>query len=175
VQLGLINTIGTSNKALMTQKKDKSKNPKKKCPCQKNKKNKGTKPSPPTSAPNGDKGRKYKSNKTNIYRKFCEKDGYVESKCFKNMEALEVAMKKHNISIQSSYSNSSSHGHALYASSFSFNATSNSYFEKCIIDYGESYHPNKDKAIFSALNECNTKQIFVGNDRSISFVGYRTI
>jgi hypothetical protein len=29
----------------------------------------------------------------------------------------------------------------------------------------------KDKAIFSALNECNTKQIFVGDDRSLSVLG----
>jgi hypothetical protein len=33
----------------------------------------------------------------------------------------------------------------------------------------------KDKAIFSALNECNTKEIFVGDDRSLSVVGSRTI
>jgi hypothetical protein len=29
----------------------------------------------------------------------------------------------------------------------------------------------KDKAIFSSLNECITKQIFVGDDRSFSIVG----
>jgi hypothetical protein len=33
----------------------------------------------------------------------------------------------------------------------------------------------KDKAIFSTLNECNTKQIFVGDDRSLSVVGSRII
>jgi hypothetical protein len=33
----------------------------------------------------------------------------------------------------------------------------------------------KDKAIFSALNECNTKEIFVGDDRSLSVVGFGTI
>jgi hypothetical protein len=33
----------------------------------------------------------------------------------------------------------------------------------------------KDKAIFSALNECNTKQIFVGDDRSLSVVGSRIV
>jgi hypothetical protein len=36
---------------------------------------------------------------------------------------------------------------------------------------GASYHMAKDKAIFSTLNECNTKQIFVGDDRSLSVVG----
>jgi hypothetical protein len=29
----------------------------------------------------------------------------------------------------------------------------------------------RDKAIFSTLNECNTKQIFVGDDRSLRVVG----
>jgi hypothetical protein len=33
----------------------------------------------------------------------------------------------------------------------------------------------KDKAIFFALNKCNTKQIFVGDDRSLSVVGSGTI
>ena len=33
----------------------------------------------------------------------------------------------------------------------------------------------KDKAIFYALNECNTKQIFVGDDRSLSVVGFGTV
>jgi hypothetical protein len=31
---------------------------------------------------------------------------------------------------------------------------------------------SKDKATFSTLNECNTKKIFVGDDRSLSVVGY---
>jgi hypothetical protein len=33
----------------------------------------------------------------------------------------------------------------------------------------------KDKDIFSSLNECNTKKIFVGDDRSLSVVGSGTI
>jgi hypothetical protein len=33
----------------------------------------------------------------------------------------------------------------------------------------------KDKYIFSALKECNTKKIFVGDDISLSVVGYETI
>jgi hypothetical protein len=33
----------------------------------------------------------------------------------------------------------------------------------------------KDKAIFSTLNECNTKKIFVGDDRSLSVVRSRTV
>jgi hypothetical protein len=41
------------------------------------------------------------------------------------MEALEFIMNKHTINLYTS-SNTSSHGHALPASSFSFNATSTS-------------------------------------------------
>jgi hypothetical protein len=44
------------------------------------------------------------------------------------MAALEEAMKKDNISIDST-SSYSSHGHALSASGFSFNTTSTSSFD----------------------------------------------
>jgi hypothetical protein len=84
------------------------------------------------------------------------------------MIALEAAMKKHNISIDSSYS-SSSHGHALSAYGFSFNTTSTS--DEWLIDSRESYHMAKDRAIFSTLNECYTEKIFVGDDRSLSVEG----
>jgi hypothetical protein len=57
LHLGVINTVGTSNKALVAQQKDKSKHPKKQHP-HNNKQNKGPKPSQPTSTPNGDKGTK---------------------------------------------------------------------------------------------------------------------
>jgi hypothetical protein len=86
------------------------------------------------------------------------------------MEALEAAMKKHNISIDST---SSSHRHALFASGFSFisNSTTTSSSYEWLIDSGAYYHMAKDKSIFYALNECNTKKIFVGDDRSLSVVG----
>jgi transposase InsO family protein len=93
---------------------------------------------------------------------------------FQEMAALEAAMKKHNISIDSN-SSSSSHGHALSTSGFSFNITSTSSFDEWLIDSRASYHMDKDKDIFSALNECNTKKIFVGDDRSLSVVGSRTV
>ena len=32
----------------------------------------------------------------------------------------------------------------------------------------------KDKAVFLTLNDCNTKNIFVGDDRSLSVEGSRT-
>jgi hypothetical protein len=37
---------------------------------------------------------------------------------------------------------------------------------------GEYYDMDNDKAIFSFLNECNTKKICVGDDRSLNIVGY---
>jgi hypothetical protein len=86
------------------------------------------------------------------------------------MAALEAAMKKKNISIHSTYS-SSSHGHALSTSGFSFNTTSTSSSDEWLIDSRASYHMAKDKEIFFALNECNTKKIFVSDDRSLSVVG----
>jgi hypothetical protein len=167
-------TTGTSNKALVSQQKDKPKNPKKQHPRHNNKQNKGPKPSQTTSAPNGDKGEKYKNKKTNRHCKFCGKHGHDKSKCFKKMSSLEAAMKKHNISIDST-SSSSSHGHALFVYGFSFSATSTSSFDEWLIDFGASYHMAKEKAIFSTLNECNTKKIFVGDDRSLSVVGSGTV
>jgi hypothetical protein len=168
----LISTVGTSNKALVVQKKDKSKNPNKKHPHPHHNKNqnKGPKPSQLAFAPSGDKGEKYKNKKIDRRCKFCGKDGHDRSKCFNNMETLEAAMKNHNISIDSTYS-SSSHGHALFAYGFSFNATSTSSSNEWIIYCRASYHMAKDKAIFYTLNECNTNKIFVGDDKYLSVVG----
>jgi hypothetical protein len=90
------------------------------------------------------------------------------------MATLEATMKKHNISIDST-SSSSSHGHALSSFGFSFNTTSNSSFDEWLIDSRASYHMDKDKDIFYALNECNTKKIFVGDDRYFSVVGSGTV
>ena len=78
-------------------------------------------------------------------------------------------MKKHNINIDSS--SSSSHGHALSTSRFSFNANSTSSADEWLTDSGASYHMAKDKDIFSSLNECNTKKIFVCDDIYLSVVG----
>jgi hypothetical protein len=50
----------------------------------------------------------------------------------------KTTMKKHNINLDSS-SNSSSHGHAPFASGFSFLATSTS-FDEWLIDSRASYH-----------------------------------
>jgi hypothetical protein len=72
---------------------------------------------------------------------------------FDKMEALQAVMKKHNINIESSSYNSSSHGHALSSCGLSFIATSTSSYDEWLIDYGESYHMVKDRAIFFSLNE----------------------
>jgi hypothetical protein len=170
VQLGVINTIGTSNKALVFHQKDKPKNPKKQHHMHNNKQYKGPKPTKTTSAPNGDKGAKYKNKKTDKHCNFCDKYGHDESKCFKKMTTLETITKKHNIGIDSNTS-SSSHEHALSASGFSFNTTSTSTSHEWLIDLGASYHMAKDRDICSSLNECNTKKIFVGDDRSLSVEG----
>ena len=86
------------------------------------------------------------------------------------MAALQATMKKHNISLDSSLE-STSHGHALFASVYSYTASSYSTSIEWFIDSKASYHMAKDQAIFYTMYECNTKQIFVGNDRSLSVVG----
>ena len=88
------------------------------------------------------------------------------------MAALEAAMKKHHISLDSS-SESTSHGHALCG--YSYTTSSSSTSIEWLIDSGASYHMAKDQAIFSTMHECNTKQIFVGDDRSLSVVGFPAI
>ena len=60
VQFGVINTAGPSNKALVTQQKDKPKYPKKKHPHYKKQQHKGPKPTQTTLTPNGEKREKYK-------------------------------------------------------------------------------------------------------------------
>jgi hypothetical protein len=170
----VINTTCTSNKALIVHQKDKPKNPKKQHPHHNKKKYKGPKPTQTNFASNGDKGAKYKNKNTNRHCNFCDKYGHDESKYFKKMEDLEASMKKHNIIIDST-SSCSSHGHALSASGFSFNTPSTSTSDKWLIDSGESYHMAKDKDIFSTLNECNTKKIFIGDDRSLSVEGSKIV
>jgi hypothetical protein len=175
VQLGVINTTGTSNKALVVHQKDKPNNPKKQHPRYNNKQYKGPKPTQTTSSPNGDKGEKYKNKKTSIHCNFCDKDGHDESKCFKKTTALEGTVNKHNISIDSTSSSSSSHRHALSASGFALNTTFTSTYDEWLIDSRESYHMAKDRDIFYALNECNTNKIFVVDDKSLSVEGFGTL
>ena len=73
------------------------------------------------------------------------------------MAALEAAMKKHHISLDSSLE-SNTYGHALCASGYSYTTSSSSTSNEWLVDSGASYHMDKDKAIFSTMHECNTKQ-----------------
>ena len=104
-------------------------------------------------AHHNDKANKNKGKKTDRHYNFCDCDGHIESKCFKKMEALEAAMKKHNIHLDTSSTSSS--GQALsafaYASSISgyaLNVSSSSSSHEWLIDYGASYHMGKDKSCF---------------------------
>ena len=83
-------------------------------------------------------------------------------------------MKKHHINLDSS-SESTSHGHARCASGYSYSASSPSTSIEWLIDSRASYHMAKDKSILYNLNECNNKQIFVGDYISLIVVGYGTI
>ena len=97
------------------------------------------------------------------------------------MEALEEAMKKHNIHLDTSSTSSS--GQTLFASAYASSrlgyalnvSSSSSSSHEWLIDSGASYHMGKDKAVFLTLNDCNTKNIFVGDDRSLSVEGSETI
>ena len=96
------------------------------------------------------------------------------------MEALEAAMKKHNINLE--HSSPSSSGMALSAcgcqaskSGYALNVSSSSPSHEWLIDFEASYHMAKNKSIFFSLNDCNTKHIYVGDDRSLSVVGSGTI
>ena len=96
------------------------------------------------------------------------------------MEALKETMKKHNIHLDTSSTSSS--GQALstsiYApsrSSYALNVTSSSPSHEWLTDSRASYYMGKYKAMFSALNNFNTKKIYVGNDRSLSVVGFEKI
>ena len=88
------------------------------------------------------------------------------------MEALEATMKNHNIHFDTSLASFlrqafSASSYAPSRSGYALNACSSSSHE-WLIDFGASYHLRKDKAMFSTLNNCNTKNIFVGDDRSLS-------
>ena len=83
-------------------------------------------------------------------------------------------MKKHHIILDLS-SESTSHGHALCVFGYTYTASSYSTSIEWFIDSRASYHMAKDQAILFTMHECNTKQIFVGDDISLSVVGYGTI
>ncbi len=109
LHLGLINTVGTSTKALVAQQPHSSrnpKNPKKQQPKKNFQNNKGHKSSQPPNTHQHDKDTKSNRKKPHRHCNFCSQDGHDKSKCFKKMESLEATMKKHHIQLDSS-SNSS--------------------------------------------------------------------
>jgi hypothetical protein len=96
------------------------------------------------------------------------------------MESLEATLKKQNIHLDTS--STSSLGQALSASiyapsrlGYALNVTSSSPSHEWLIDSRAYYHMGKDKVVFLNLNNCNTKNIFVGDDRSLSVVGSRRV
>ena len=96
------------------------------------------------------------------------------------MEALEATMKKHNVHLNTSstsYSGQtlSASTYASFALGYALNVSSSSSSHEWLIDSGASYHMGKDKAVFSTLNDCNTKNIFVGDDRSLIVEGFGTV
>eukprot|EP00253_Pinus_taeda_P026485 PITA_26485 len=121
LHLGLLNLGNSSKKALAAQQQPNLKNPKKSYP-KKNgpKPNKGPKQTQSQnerSFQQNDKTNKNKWKKTDRHCNFCNRDGHSKSKCFKKMEALEAAMKKHNIHVEhsSTSTSTSSSGMALSA------------------------------------------------------------
>eukprot|EP00253_Pinus_taeda_P019127 PITA_19127 len=169
LHLGLINLGNSSKKALASQQQPNSKNPKNLYPKRSGpKRNKGPKQFQPQNEKSFQQN-KNKGKKTDRHCHFCNRDGHLESKCFKKMEALEVAMKNHNIHLEHSSTSTSSSGMALYAcgcqasrSSYALNVSSSSHSHDWLIDYGASYHMAKNKAMFSSLNDCNTKNMVTG-------------
>ena len=145
----MISKANTSGKPLLSQQKENSKPPKKQN-FRNNKPNKGPKPSQSAHSLKNDKGFKPKGKKTKCHCNYCRKDNHDESKCLKKMATLEAAMQKHHISLDS-YLESTSHGHALCASGYSYTASSSTAQNEWLIDSGASYHMAKDQAIFSKL------------------------
>lgn len=171
---------------MAAQQQPNSKNLKKQYP-KKNvsKPNKGPKqfqPQNEKSFQQNDKANENKGKKTNRQCHFCNRDGHLECKCFKKMEALEATMKKHNIHLEHSSTSTSSSGITLSAcdcqasrSSYALNVSSSSHSHEWLIDSGASYHMAKNKTMFSSLNDYNTKNIYVGDHRSLSVVGIGTV
>ena len=145
IHLGMISNEDTYEKSLLDQQKEKSKPPKKQN-SRNNKSNKCPKPSQLAHSFRNDKGSKTKGKNTERHCNYCGKDNHDESKCFKKMAALEAAMKKHRINLDSSLE-STSHGHALCASGFSYTECSYSTSNEWIIDSDASYHVDKSSHI----------------------------
>ena len=91
-------------------------------------------------------------------------------------------MKKHNIPLEHSSTSTSSSGIKFSTcgcqvsqSGYALNVSSSSHSHEWLIDSRASYLMEKNKCMFSSLNDCNTKNIYVCDDSSLSVVGTRTI
>jgi hypothetical protein len=58
---------------------------------------------------------------------------------------------------------------------YALSVTSSSPSQEWLIHSGAFYHMVKDKVVFSSLNNCNTKNIIVGDDKYLSDVGSRIV
>jgi hypothetical protein len=164
LHLGLLNLGNSSKKALAAQQHPNSKNPKKSYP-QKN----GPKPFQPQnerSFQQNDKPNKNKWKKTDRHCNFCNRDGHLESKCFKKMEALEAAMKKHNIHLEPTSTSTS--GTALSAchrqssqSGYALNvSSSSSHSHEWLIDLTPKIYMLVDRSLSVVLFITMAKNVF---------------
>jgi len=141
LHLVLLNLGNSFKKALAAQQQPNSKNPKKLYP-KKNgpKPNKGPKrfhSQNEKTFQQNDKANKNKGKKTDRHCHICNRDSHLESKCFKKMEALEAAMKKHNIHLEHS-STSTSTSSSRIALSTCGSSTSICLCTKCIFFFSFS-------------------------------------
>eukprot|EP00253_Pinus_taeda_P027041 PITA_27041 len=139
LHLGLLNLGNSSKKALADQQQPNLKNPKKSYPKKNgpkpNKSPKQTQPQKKRSFQQNDKTNKNKWKKTDRHCNFCNRDGHLESKCFKKMEALEAAMKKHNIHVEHSSTSTATSSSGMALSQPSICILDNSFSEGKIVEF----------------------------------------
>ena len=88
------------------------------------------------------------------------------------MEALNKAMKNHNIKLSPPSTSSSSYskgkGHALLATAILVHT---SIELEWILDFGASHHMANNESMFTSLDVCNTKKIFFGDSTPLEVKG----
>lgn len=104
------------------------------------------KSSQPTSKSNRSSSKTWKK-RSNETCSFCGKEGHSETKCFQKLEALNEAMKKHNIPV--SKPSSSSKGLALSA------RASHASSHNWIFDSGASHHMMHSKELLPSPSDYN--------------------
>ena len=100
---------------------------------------------------------------------FCGKDGHSKSHCFKKQVVLSLELKKHNLNVSlSSSSNDTGNAKALSARA---DLSSSEPEPEWIFDSGATHHMVVHKNLFSSINSCKTKHIFVGNSSPLVVKG----